>query len=420
MAQGRLPDLVPIRNGRMLTSPFAFFRGGAAIMAADLAAGPSSGLQAQLCGDAHVSNFGGYAAPDRELVFDLNDFDETHPGPWEWDVKRLVASLAIAGRDRGFDDPQRRHLVLTAAEAYRSAMREFAGMGNLQVWYSRLTASDIAERWGDQVGKKGMRTFQQRIAKATTKDSVSATNKLTHVVDGELRIVSDPPLLMSLADLMEGRDQVAISQAVRAGLRTYGRSLAGDRRTLLGQYRYVDMARKVVGVGSVGTRAWIVLLRGVDGEDPLMMQLKEARHSVLAPYAGKSKYANQGQRVVEGQRLMQASSDIFLGWHRGALVDDTTRDFYVRQLWDWKVSSDVERTTAANLTILGQMCGWTLARAHARSGDRVAIAAYLGRGTPFAEAMAGFAEAYADRNERDYELFADAARTGRVEASAEE
>jgi uncharacterized protein (DUF2252 family) len=415
-ARRRLPELVPIRHGRMLASPFAFFRGGAAIMAADLAAAPRTDLRAQLCGDAHVSNFGGYASPDRHLVFDLNDFDETLPGPWEWDVKRLVASLAIAGRHLGLDAAVRRRMVLAAADSYRTAMSEFAGMGNLDVWYARLSSSDVVERWGDEVGPKFMRTFQQRVQKAMTKTSASATSKLARLVDGEHRIVSNPPLVMALADLVDGEERVVFEKSVQSAMRTYGRTLAGDRRALLSQYRYVDMARKVVGVGSVGTRAWVVLLRGVDGGDPLMLQIKEARESVLAPFAGASRYANQGQRVVEGQRLMQASSDIFLGWHRGVGVDGTTRDFYVRQLWDWKVSTDVERATASSLTIIGKMCGWTLARAHARSGDRVATAAYLGRSTSFDQAMAGFAEAYADQTERDYRLFADAVATGRLEA----
>jgi len=419
-ADGRLPELVPLRNARMLTSPFAFLRGGAAVMAADLGSSPSSGIVTQLCGDAHLSNFGGYAAPDRQIVFDLNDFDETLPGPWEWDVKRLVASLAIAGRERGFDASQRQRLVLAAAEAYRTAMRQFADWGHLEVWYSRLTAAGIVERWGDRVDKQTLRAFEKRMRKAMTKDSASASAKLTELVDGERRMVNNPPLVVPLGELFqEDSVRVATEKAVRSGLRGYARSLPGDRRHLLEEFRFVDIARKVVGVGSVGTRSWIVLLRGIDGDDPLMLQIKEARGSVLAPFANCSSFANQGQRVVEGQRLMQASSDIFLGWSRGPVVDGQSRDFYVRQLWDWKVSFDVERGTVATLTIMAEMCGWTLARAHARSGDRVAIAAYLGRGDSFDRAMAGFAEAYADQNERDYERFAAAATQGQIEVAEE-
>jgi uncharacterized protein (DUF2252 family) len=414
--QDRVQELVPLRNGRMLVSPFAFYRGGAAVMAADLAAAPSPGIRAQLCGDAHLSNFGGSAAPDRNLVFDLNDFDETHPGPWEWDVKRLVASLAIAGRDRGFEADSRRQMVLAAAEAYRTAMREFSDISNLEVWYSRLTVADIVARWGHRVNAKTLRSFERRMQKAMAKDSVSATAKLTQPVDGGRRFTSNPPLVSPVADLLQGEDRAAMEKAMRAGMRAYTRSLAGDRRTLLEGYQYVDMARKVVGVGSVGTRAWVVLFSGIDGDDPLMLQLKEACHSVLAPFAGGGRYSNQGQRVVEGQRLMQASSDIFLGWSRGPVIDQSSRDYYVRQLWDWKVSSDVERGTVEILTIMAEMCGWTLARAHARSGDRVAIGAYLGGSATFDRAMARFAESYADRNERDFELFEKAAANGRIEA----
>ena len=415
-AEGRLPELVPIRNGRMLASPLSFYRGGAAVMAADLAATPNSGIKVQLCGDAHLSNFGGYASPDRSLVFDLNDFDETHPGPWEWDVKRLVASFAIAGRARGLEVADRQQLVGAAAGAYRLAMREFADMGTLQLWYSRITAAQIVERWSGEVHGKEVRAFERRVAKAMGKDSVRASSRLTRLVDGEPRMLSDPPLLMPLADLLEEEGRSGFERAVKAGLSTYGRSLAGDRRHLFEQFRYVDMARKVVGVGSVGTRAWVVLFYGIDGADPLMLQLKEARESVLSPYLGKSRYANHGQRVVEGQRLMQASSDIFLGWNRGPAVDGTVRDFYVRQLWDWKTSTDVEQASLEALMILAQLCGWTLARAHARSGDRLALAAYLGGGAPFGRAMTRFAEAYADQNERDYEAFTDAAKSGRIEA----
>ena len=413
-ASGRLPELVPVRYGRMLASPFSFYRGSAAVMAADLPTTPSSGIHVQLCGDAHLTNFGGYASQDRALVFDLNDFDETLPGPWEWDVKRLVASFAIVGRERGFDLEERRSMVRATVRAYRQALREFATMGNLQVWYSRMTATDIADRWGVEVGSKAVKAFERRVTRAMAKDSVRASSRLTHLVDGEHRMISAPPLLVPVGELMAADQRPAFEQAVRVALRRYRRSLAGDRRELLEQFHYVDMARKVVGVGSVGTRAWVVLLLGVDGADPLVLQVKEARQSVLAPYAGRSRYTNQGQRVVEGQRLMQASSDIFLGWSRGPAVDGTARDYYVRQLADWKFSPDAEHAAPGTLAIFGQVCGWTLARAHARSGDRVAIAAYLGSSEVFDIAMADFAEAYADQNELDYHELEAAAKAGRI------
>lgn len=414
-AAGRLPELVPIRNGRMLASPFSFYRGAAAVMAADLAATPSSGMTVQLCGDAHVSNFGGYASPERTLVFDLNDFDETIPGPWEWDVKRLVASLAIAGRDRKLDRSDRCRIVQETARSYRRAMRGFAGMTNMEVWYSGMTVATMRARWRRDVSNRADRNFERRVHKAMGKDSVSAAAKHTHLVDGEHRMISAPPLIVPIADLLEEEQRLSLEHAVKSALRAYSRTLSRDRRHLLEQFRYVDMARKVVGVGSVGTRSWIVLLRGVAGEDLLMLQMKEACESVLAPYAGASRYTNQGQRVVEGQRLMQACSDIFLGWHRGRGLDGTDRDFYVRQLWDWKISGDPARASVSTLSVMGQMCGWTLARAHARSGDRVALAAYLGGGEAFDRAMTEFAEIYADQNERDYESFVDAAKAGRIQ-----
>ena len=411
----RVPELLAIRHGRMLASPLAFYRGSAAVMAADLASRPSSGLRVQLCGDAHLTNFGGYAAPDRTMVFDLNDFDETLPGPWEWDVKRLVTSFAIAGRDRRFNLDERRLLTLGTARAYRSAVREFAGMTNLSVWYSRMNGAELARRWGADVSPETVATFQRRVAKAMTKDSARAQARLSERVDGRLRIRSDPPLLVPIGELLGDVDLTPFERAIRTAIRTYSRSLPGDRRALLEQYRFVDLGRKVVGVGSVGTRAWVVLLQGVDDGDPLVLQLKEARESVLAPYAGRSRYPNEGQRVVEGQRLMQAASDIFLGWSRGPAIDGTARDFYVRQLWDWKMSADLEKTTLETLSIFGKICGWTLARAHARSGDRVALAAYLGRGTSFDLSMAEFAESYADQNEQDYEVLLAAAESGRIE-----
>jgi uncharacterized protein (DUF2252 family) len=411
-ARSRVPELIPIRHGRMLASEFAFFRGGAAIMAADLAATPSSGFRVQLCGDAHLSNFGGFASPDRDMIFSVNDFDETIPGPWEWDVKRLAASFAIAGRERGFGPRERRGIVLASMSRYREAMREFAGMGNLDVWYARLDANGILERWRKDVTAKAVRTFERNVAKARGKDSLRALAKLCHNVNGGPRIISDPPLIVPLDELLSGADHAQLDAAVRRILRNYQRSVPRDRRHLLDGYECVDVARKVVGVGSVGTRAWIALLLGRDGGDPLFLQIKEAQESVLAPFAGASQYRNQGQRVVEGQRLMQAASDILLGWYRTEGLDGKQRDFYVRQLWDWKLSADVEHMSPSTMRIYGEACGWTLARAHARSGDRIAIAAYLGSGRQFETAIAEFAEAYADQNERDYRTFGAALDDG--------
>jgi uncharacterized protein (DUF2252 family) len=402
----------------MASSAFAFFRGAALPMASDLARTPRSGLTVQACGDAHLANFGAFASPERNLVFDINDFDETLPGPWEWDVERLCASLAILSREQGAGHEERRRLVISAAQAYRTAMREFAEMGTLDVWYARLTAADIIDRWGAQVGAKTQQAFQRRLQKAMSKDSIRAASKLTRVVDGHQRLINEPPLLQSIVDMLRGEERAAFEASTSGALRAYGRTLVGGRRELLEQYTYVDMGRKVVGVGSVGTRCWVALLRGVDESDVLMLQLKEAGESVLAPFAGRTRYPHQGRRVVEGQRLMQASSDIFLGWIRGPVVDGTSRDFYVRQMWDWKVSPDFERATAASLAVMGEACGWTLARAHARSGDRVAIAAYLGGGDTFDRAMADFAETYADQNQSDYDLVSDAARTGRIDAAS--
>jgi uncharacterized protein (DUF2252 family) len=403
----------------MLVSPFTFYRGAAGLMAHDLAGTPRTGLKAQLCGDAHLSNFGGFASPSRDLVFDLNDFDETHPGPFEWDVKRLAASFEIAGRDRGFDDSVRRSAVLTAVRAYREAMRGFAAMNNLGVWYSRLDVSDMLADLRAQKDKKQAKALERGVAKARTKDSMKAFAKLTHVVDGEPRIISDPPLIVPIAELAgeAGRDPDEITAGVLELYRGYRRTLQPDRKTLLEEFRYVDLARKVVGVGSVGTRCWILLLLGRDDEDPLFLQVKETGPSVLEPLLGRSQYRNHGQRVVEGQRLMQAASDIFLGWIRNkAGLDGRQRDFYVRQLWDWKTSVDLETILPRGLELYAQACGWTLARAHARSGDRIAIATYLGKGDVFDRALADFAVAYADQNERDYATLVEAAKDCRIEA----
>ena len=415
-ARTRVPELVPIRYGRMLTSPFAFFRGAAYIMAADLAAAPRSGLHTQLCGDAHLSNFGGFAAPDRRIVFSLNDFDETLPGPFEWDVKRLAASFAVAGRALGFNEAARRRAIVAGARSYCTAMQEFAGTGVMDTWYSRLEMRAILERWGQAAGKKRVKKARRGVAKAQTKDSLKAFDKLTRVVDGRRRIVGDPPLITPIEDLLPPEAADELDGRLRSVVRSYRRTLPRDRRKLLERFEYHHAARKVVGVGSVGTRAWIVLLTGRDEGDPLFLQFKEAQTSVLEPFLGKSEYANHGQRVVEGQRMMQSASDLMLGWDRVEGIDGLKRDFYIRQLWDAKGSADVEGMDPKTLEIYAEICGWTLARAHARSGDAIAIAAYLGTGDAFDRAMGTFAEAYADQNERDYAALKEAVTAGRVVA----
>ena len=411
-AADRVPELVPIRHGRMLASPFAFFRGAAALMAADLARTPRSGLEVQLCGDAHLSNFGGFAAPDRELVFDINDFDETARGPWEWDVKRLAASIAIAARELGLEPAARRTAVESAVRSYREAMRQFATLRNLELWYARLDVARILSHAGDRVSRRERSAFKRRVAGARAKDHLRALSKLTERVDGSPRIVSRPPLIVPVEELFPGE---RVEAQVRDLIRAYRRSLPVDRQHLLEGYRYTHMARRVGGVGSVGTRTWIVLLIGRDGDDPLFLQVKQAGPSVLER-DGSGATSNHGRRVVHGQRLMQADGDIFLGWLRATWADETPRDYYVRQLWDWKLGAEVELMSPARLTVYGTLCGWTLARAHARSGDRIAIAAYLGRGTAFDRAIATFAEAYADQNERDHAAMQEAARDGRIAA----
>jgi uncharacterized protein (DUF2252 family) len=412
-------ELVPIRYGRMLTSPFAFFRGSAAVMAADLAQTPVSGLRAQLCGDAHLANFGAFAAPDRRLVFDLNDFDETLPGPWEWDLKRLGASIAIAARERGFRRKQRRSILLASMREYREAMREFAQMRNLEVWYARFDVETWLGRLRRMAPRKELKELERNIAKAQTKDNLKALDRLTHRVDGELRIVSDPPLIVPIEELsFQGISRDVLEAPILELLGEYRKTLSSDRRRLLDGYRYVHLAHKVVGVGSVGTRAWIVLLTGRDEGDPLFLQCKEAAESVLEPYAGKSHYRHHGARVVQGQWLMQAASDILLGWLTGPDADGTRRNFYVRQLWDWKRSVDLDAMLPEEMANYGRVCGWTLARAHARSGDRVAIAAYLGSGAVFDRAIADFSELYADQAEKDHRGLADAVKAGRLEAEA--
>jgi uncharacterized protein (DUF2252 family) len=412
----RVPELVPIRYGRMLVSPFAFFRGAAAIMAADLADGPRTGLQAQLCGDAHLSNFGIFAAPDRRLTFAVNDFDETLPGPFEWDLKRLVASFAVAGRERGLGRRVRSGVAAAVASSYRGAIRDFASMRTLDLWYARVDVDELAHSFTEQASSADAKRLERDLAKARTRDSLKAFSKLTHVVDGERRIVSDPPLVVPLDELPEADQRQIAHETVQRLIRDYRRTLSGDRRRLLERFRYVDAAHKVVGVGSVGTRAWIVLMLGRGADDPLFLQAKEAGVSVLEPYLGKSAYSNHGQRVVEGQRLMQAASDILLGWLREKGADNEPRHYYVRQLWDQKGSAATQTMPPRLLEDYGRLCGWTLARAHARAGDPVAIAAYLGKGDVFDKALAGFAETYADQNERDYAALEQAVKEGRVEA----
>ncbi len=416
-ASSRVPELVPVRYGRMLVSPFTFYRGAAAVMAHDLASTPRAGLRAQLCGDAHLSNVGGYASPERTLVFDLNDFDETLPGPFEWDVKRLAASFEIAGRDRDFTDTERARAVLNVVRSYREWMRKLAEARNLDVWYARLDVETLERNLREQQATHQAANVAKAAEKARTKDSLKAFAKLTREVDGEPRIVSDPPLIVSAADLAQeaGIQFERLEGVIHDLLREYRRTLQSDRRHLLEEFRMVDLARKVVGVGSVGTRCWIVLLLGRDGDDPLFLQIKEAQASVLEPYLGKSEYENHGERVVAGQQLMQATSDIFLGWlHSKETLDGAERDFFVRQLWDWKTSVDLDTILPTGLELYGEVCGFLLARAHARSGDRIAIASYLGKSDSFDRALAEFAVAYADQNERDHAAVRQAADEGRI------
>jgi len=416
----RVQELLPIRYRRMLASPFAFYRGAAAVMAYDLAPTPRAGIRVQLCGDAHLANFGAYASAERSLVFDLNDFDETLPGPFEWDVKRLAASFEVLGRHRGFSEDERRRTVLAVVRHYREAMRDFAALRNAQVWYSRLDVETVRDELRASRNDRQAEALTRTLEKAKSKDSMKALAKLTREVDGEPRIVSDPPLVVPIAELAQGVDPAHLQQDVRELLRLYRRTLQRDRRKLLESFRYVDVARKVVGVGSVGTRCWIMLLLGRDNADPLFLQVKEANESALEPYLGRSAYAQHGQRIVEGQRLMQAASDIFLGWIRNKNgLDGRPHDFYVRQLWDWKSAVDLDAIRLEGVEIYARVCGWTLARAHARSGDRIAIAGYLGKSDAFDKAIADFAFAYADLNERDYAALADAVASGTVVAAEE-
>jgi uncharacterized protein (DUF2252 family) len=410
---------VPIRYGRMLVSPFAFYRGAALIMAHDLAATPRSGFKVQCCGDAHLSNFGVFASPERRLVFDISDFDETLPGPWEWDVKRLAASMLIAASDNGYRVKDQERVVLDTVGQYRIALREFAGMSNLAVWYARLEIEALLAERAQEFKPAQVKRTEEALAKARTRDSMAALSKLTQVVDGEARIVDQSPLIVPLHRLARSDARDELLAGLRALMSRYRNSLDFDRSVLLEKYQLTDFARKVVGVGSVGTRAWIALLVGRDGSDPLFLQIKEAEASVLEGFLGPSKFENHGQRVVTGQRLMQASSDIFLGWLRAeSPLDGQSRDFYGRQLKDWKGSAEIDQMLPQAMRAYGKLCGWTLARAHARSGDCVAIASYLGNGPTFDRAVLQFSKTYADQNERDYHHLVEAVRSGRIAAQA--
>jgi len=415
----RVRELLAIRHERMLASPFAFYRGAAVIMAADLGAQPSSGLKVQACGDAHLANFGGFAAPDRAIVFDMNDFDETNPGPFEWDVKRLATSFVLAGRSLELAQKDIDAIARASVTTYRTAMGEFAQMRNLELWYSRIDAQTIIDRAGDRFTPEEIRRFEKAVSKAEGKDNLKAFAKLTERVDGDIRIASDPPLIVPVRELPDAAPIEESQKWVHDRFVEYRHTLQSDRRHLLEGYRIVDMARKVVGVGSVGTRTWILLLLGKDDNDPLMLQIKEAVASVLEPYSEKSGFATAGQRVVEGQRLLQATSDMLLGWIRVDGWDGIQHDYYVRQLWDGKMSPSFETMTPAALRLFAELCGRTLARGHARAGDRVAIAAYLGNGSAFDDAVVTFSNAYADLNDRDYEAVTAAAKDGRLATSSE-
>ncbi len=418
-AESRVPELVPIRYGRMLVSPLTFYRGAALIMASDLAATPRSGLTAQLCGDAHLSNFGLFGSPERRMLFDINDFDETLPGPWEWDVKRLAASFEILGRERGFGRRDRRAVVMAGVQAYREWMHKASEMTTLDAWYAQLHVGRLFKTVRTDVRRKHLtkkeaRTAKRRVEEARTRDSTRVFAKRAGEIDGELRIVADPPLIVPIEDLARpGTEWERADELVHRLFRSYRRTLTHQHHPVE-EFRYVHLARKVVGVGSVGTRAYILLMLGRDDQDPLFLQVKEAQASVLERFAGASRYTHHGERVVAGQRLMQAASDIFLGWQRIKGFDGRARDYYVRQLHDWKGGPDVEALRVPGATLYARICGETLARAHARSGDRIAIASYLGTGDAFDRAIADFSAAYADQNERDYKALVKAARSGRL------
>jgi len=422
-AATRVPQFVPIRYGRMAVSPFTFYRGAALIMAADLAATPVTGVTVQLCGDAHLSNFGLFGSPERKMLFDINDFDETLPGPWEWDVKRLAASFEIMGRDRGFARADRRAIVVAGVREYRERMRQAATMGSLAAWYDHLEAGVLLdlvrkEVRVNRVTKGEGQAVEVMVAKARTRDSTRVFTKRAAEVDGELRIVADPPVIIPIEDLLRpGSDWDDPAPLIKKLLSSYRRTL-GDQHHPIEEYRYVHTAYKMVGVGSVGTRCYILLLLGRDNKDPLFLQVKEAQASVLERFVGKSSYPHHGHRVVAGQRLMQGATDIFLGWQRMKGSDGVTRDYYVRQFHDWKGSADVDTMLVPGATLYSRICGATLARAHARWGDRIAIASYLGKGNVFDRAIADFSAAYADQNERDFNAFVAAINSGRLVAQA--
>ncbi len=416
-AKTRDPELVPVRYGRMLASAFAFYRGAALPMAADLASTPASGLRAQLCGDAHLSNFGAFASPERRLVFDVNDFDETLPGPFEWDVKRLAASLAVAGRDSGFGSSARRQITLAAVERYRTAMREFAGQHFIDVWYAHMEVESVIGEFRSQARAVMTKATQNMAARASTHDGIKGLDKITTLTGGQRRFISDPPLIEPVEEIFPSVPPETLAERASGLLGKYRHTLQSDRRHLLGYFTLAHAARKVVGVGSVGTRAWIMLMAGADGTEPLLLQAKEAQASVLSAYCGNSEYGTQGERVVAGQHLMQAESDIFLGWTRGAGPDGVDRDYYIRQLKDWKFSIPIGQMVPSAMKEYARLCGWTLARAHARSGDRIALAAYLGGSGTFDEAIADFAETYAGQAERDHAALQAAVRDGRVKAT---
>ena len=415
----RVADLIPIRYARMLSSEFAFYRGAAAVMASDLSYSPNTHLTVQLAGDAHLSNFGGYASPDRTFVFDVNDFDETLPGPFEWDLKRLVASFAVAGRSNGFDEQTRAGIIGRVVRTYRESVQTFSQMPRMDVWYSRLTAQDIIDKWSSKVDKSYRKAFEKQVEKAQTKTSQKALQKLTSTdADGTIRFLSNPPFMEPFDEVVGTEDRDAFKYAAQAALVEYRRSLISDRRVLFSGYRVVDLARKVVGVGSVGTRCWVMLLMADhDESDVLMLQLKEAQASVLEQYLGRSRAHQHGRRVVEGQRVMQAASDILLGWTQ-VTVRDQQVDFYVRQMWDWKESADISTMDATSLELYAHLCGWTLARAHSRSGDRVALAGYLGTSDTLDRVLTDFAEAYADQNVKDHAALQEAASAGRIQVAA--
>lgn len=412
----RVPSLVPIRHGRMAANPFAFFRGAALPMAADLASLPTSGLRVQLCGDAHLMNFGVFGTPERRLVFDINDFDETSPGPFEWDVLRLAASLVLASRERGDAVAYTDSLVLNTVASYRESIAKFASMSNLDVWYSLFDVDQLFSKIGQSAQAKSSGFTARGMRKVRRRDSVLAAERTTEMVDGELRFVSNPPLQVPGSEIVDGLYSFSLGQ-LHTNAELYRRSLSPERRYLFDQYRIVDAARRVVGVGSVGTRCFIVLLLGRDDNDPLILQVKEAQPSVLERFAGKGKFSNQGERVVVGQKLTQAASDLFLGWTTMTLPDAGHRYFYLRQFRDWKASIEYTDLDADGFMFYARLCAWALAKAHARSGDQIAISAYLGTGTVFDKAVLGFARDYADQSVRDHDALVAAIDSGRVKAS---